>query len=352
MLNKILFKIFGLFDLIKDFLIHWGIRIAVALFVCIIIHNVLKMGEISSRYQGQYKKMLPVYEEESKFMNIYQVGEGSKTIVILSGFGMQSPIIQYKTLVDGLKDEYKVVVVEYFGYGYSMSMRKHPRTNENIAHEIKTILEVAEIPGPYILMPHSLSNVYAMYFQQKYPDLVQGIVSLDGTFPQELNEEYYQLKMEENISNINITSIFELTGYERVLSYISPETFYINTMKSMSDIYGKEELSVYRNRIGSQYLSRTMVREINKSIDNINEMKDYVYPDYLPVLQILSKDTVDEYNRVKDAGEASVNLNELAERMITNSIIQKVEVLEGDHMIHLTNAKDIVTSIKNFLYSI
>ena len=44
MLNKILFKIFGFFDLIKDFLIHWGIRIAVVLFVCIIIHNVLKMG--------------------------------------------------------------------------------------------------------------------------------------------------------------------------------------------------------------------------------------------------------------------------------------------------------------------
>ena len=41
------------------------------------------------------------------------VGKGSKTIVILSGFGMQSPIIQYKTLVDGLKDEYKVVIVEY-----------------------------------------------------------------------------------------------------------------------------------------------------------------------------------------------------------------------------------------------
>lgn len=352
MLNKLLFKIFGLFDLVKDFIVHWGIRILVVLFICVIVHNVLKMSEISSRYQGQYKKLVPVYEEEDKFMNVYQVGEGSKTIVILAGFGSQSPVIQYKTLIDGLKDEYKVVVVEYFGYGYSMSMWKHPRTNENIAHEIKTTLEVAEISGPYVLMPHSLSNVYAMHFQQKYPELVQAIVSLDGTFPKELNEEYYQTKLKENISNINITSIFELTGYERVLSYVSPEVFYINTMKSMTDVYGDEEIKVYRNRIGSQYLSRTMVREINKAEDNINEMKEYVYPDFLPVLQILSKQTVDEYNAVKEAGDATINLNELAEGMITNPVIQKVEVLEGDHMIHLTNAKDIVTSIKNFLYSI
>ena len=43
MLNKLLFKIFGLFDLIKDFFIHWGIRILVVLFICIILHNVLKI---------------------------------------------------------------------------------------------------------------------------------------------------------------------------------------------------------------------------------------------------------------------------------------------------------------------
>ena len=352
MLNKILFKIFGLFDLIKDFFVHWGIRILVVLFVCIIAHNVLKMGEISSRYQGQYKKLVPVYEEEDKFMNVYQVGEGDKTIVILAGFGSQSPVIQYKTLIDGLKDSYKVVVVEYFGYGYSMSMRKHPRTNENIAHEIKTTLEVAEIPGPYVLMPHSLSNVYAMKFQQNYPELVQAIISLDGKYPQELNEDYYQTQIKEWISNINITSIFELTGYERVLSYVSPEVFYINTMKSMTDVYGEEEIKVYRNRIGSQYLSRTMIREINKVEDNLNEMKEYVYPDYLPVLQILSQDTVNTYNSVKESGEATVNLTDLAEILITNPVIQKVEVLQGEHMIHLTNAEAINNSIKNFLYSL
>lgn len=351
MLNKILFKIFGLFDEIKDFLVTWGIKIAVALFICMILHNVVKMSEISSRYKGEYKKLVPVYEEEDKMMNVYAIGEGAKTIVVLPGFGSQSPVIQYKTIAEGLKDEYKVVIIEYFGYGYSMSMKDHPRTNENIAAEIKKSLESYGITGPYILMPHSHSAIYAMYFQQAYPELVQGIVSIDGQFPAEVNEEYYQTKLKEDVSNINITSIFELTGFERILSYVREDIFYIKEMRKMPEIFGKEEISVYRNRIGSNYLSRTMVREINKLEDNVNQMKDYIYPDYLPVLQVLSSDTVKEYETVKTNGEATVNLNDLADKMITNSLIQKTEVVEGDHMLQLSNPNDLIATVKLFLAS-
>jgi len=58
MLNKILFKIFGVLDAIKDFLVHWGLKILVFLFVCMILHNVVKMSEISTRYTGQYKNLV------------------------------------------------------------------------------------------------------------------------------------------------------------------------------------------------------------------------------------------------------------------------------------------------------
>lgn len=351
MLNKILFKIFGLFDEIKDFLFTWGIKIAVVLFICMILHNVVKMSEISSRYKGEYKKLVPVYEEENKMMNVYAIGDGPKTIVVLPGFGSQSPVIQYKTIAEGLKDEYRVVIVEYFGYGYSMSMKDHPRTNENIAAEIKKSLESYGVTGPYILMPHSTSAIYAMYFQQSYPELVQGIVSIDGKFPSEVNEEYYQKKLKEDISNINITSVFELTGFERILSYVREDIFYIKEMRKMPEIYGKEEISVYRNRIGSNYLSRTMVREINKLEDNVNQMKDYNYPDYLPVLQVLSSDTVKKYEAVKKNGEATLDLNDLADKMITNSLIQKTEVVEGDYMLQLSNPNDLIATIKLFLAS-
>ena len=97
----------------------------------------------------------------SKYMNVYIAGEGEKTIVILSGFGIQSPVLEYKALADRLSENnYRVVVLEYFGYGFS-SKTDSERTNENIAREIKQGLEMAGINGPYVLMPHSISNLYA-----------------------------------------------------------------------------------------------------------------------------------------------------------------------------------------------
>ncbi len=350
MLNKLFLKIFGVFDIVKDWLLHWGLRILLIFFVLIILHNVLKMSELSIRYTGDYKKMVPVYEEENKFMNSYVLGDGSKTIVILSAFGSQSPIIQYKTLLDELKNDYRVVIVEYFGYGYSMSIKK-PRTNENIASEIKTMLELREIYGPYVLVAHETSNMYAMKFQEMYPDLVQGIVSIDGLYPSEIDDEYRAKQISNEVSNVNITSIFELTGFERITSYLSPKTFYIDKMKEMPDVYTKEDIAVYRNRIGSQYLSRTMVREINKLEDNMNEMKQYKYPNYLPVLELLSSESIKIYSYDKQSGSSEVDLYDLANNVITNPGIQQIKEIEGDYMLQLTNPKATINAIKNFLVS-
>lgn len=345
MLKKIFNQILIFLDMLKDMIISLGIKLIIVLMICVVIHNVLKIGEISPEYIADYKKLYPVYE--NKMMNIYQAGSGEKTIVILAGFGSQSPIVQYKTLIEGLKENYKVVVVEYFGYGFSMGISEE-RTNANIAYEIKTALEAAEIPGKYILMPHSLSNVYAMYFANVYPESVQAIISIDGTFPNEISDKYYESKIRDNTQNVRITSIFELTGFERVLSYIKEDVFYINKMKEKSDIFTENDIKVYRNRIGSNYLTRTMIREIKKVEDNMKEMKDYKYPNELPVLEILASDTIEQYSQDKKNG-AQKDLLELANEPITNTIIQKVVTIKGDHMLQFSNSTELLTQIQAFL---
>ena len=120
-------------------------------------------------------------------------------------------------------------------------------------------------------------------------------------------------------------------------------------MREMYENYGEEELSVYRNRIGSNYLSRTMVREIKKLEDNMIEMQEYKYPEYLPVLQIFSSETIKQYEEAKKNLGAKVDITDLSTALITNPEIQKVETVEGDHMMHLTNVHDLVATIKLFL---
>ncbi len=121
-------------------------------------------------------------------------------------------------------------------------------------------------------------------------------------------------------------------------------------MRKLDNVYTKEEISVYRNRIGSSYLTRTMVREINKLEENMTEMKNYVYPDYLPVLQVLSSEKKGIYEAYKNEKKSDRNLVDLAEGVITNDRIQKVETVEGDkQMLQLSNPKDLLNTIKSFL---
>ncbi len=349
MVNKIFLKIFGVLDIIKDFLVAWGLKILIVIFALVIMHNVIKISEISSRYQGEYKTLTPIYEDEKKFMNYYEVGQGP-TVVILPEFGSQSPVTQYKTIVDSLKDSYRVVVVEYFGYGFSMSMSKHERLNDVIVEEIIKLLDYRQISGPYTLIAADTSSIYAMRFQQKYPELVSSIISIDSVYPAEYNDYYRMNKIRDRISNVNLTSIWELTGFERILSYVSPKTFYIDKMKELTNNYTKEEISVYRNRIGSAYLTRTMVREINKLEENIKQMKDYTYPSHLPVLQILSSEKKDIYEYAKNSGDSKVNLVDLAQGVITNSKIQGINVIKGDdQMLQLSNPTGVTLAIRNFL---
>ena len=37
--------------------------------------------------------------------------------------------------------------------------------------------------GPFVLLPHSMSGLEAIYWAQKYPDEVMGIVGMDMAFP-------------------------------------------------------------------------------------------------------------------------------------------------------------------------
>lgn len=113
-------------------------------------------------------------------------GSGPKTLVFLSGGGTCSPILDFKSLYSLLSDEYRIVVVEKFGYGYS-DVVDEERTIQTILSETRSALEKAGIEGPYVLCPHSMSGIEALYWAQEYPDEIEAIIGLDMAVP-----EYYE----------------------------------------------------------------------------------------------------------------------------------------------------------------
>jgi len=346
MLKTIFRKLNVFFDSFKEVFLALFIFVSIIVLIASVIHNVLKIGEISS-YQGNYRKLVQVLG--NKMMNVYVAGRGEKTIVILPDFGYQSPVIQYKPIVDSLRENYRVVVIEYFGYGFSMGVDEE-RTNENIVSEIKKALEEVEVYDNYILMPHGTSNIYAMNYAKQYPDKVQAIVSIDGRYPGEINEINLENELNDFKNNIVANYVFEFTGIFRILSYVKPDFFNIDKMQE-AGTYTYDDIKVYRNRIGSSYLTGTMIKEIRNLKTNMEELKDYRYDQNLPVLNILSTKNIEKYSEYKKDNLITKDINMIIDDIVTNSDIQKVVEINGDIAIELTNADEIVASVRTFVNS-
>lgn len=123
-------------------------------------------------------------------MSVFVKGQGPKTLVFLSGAGTASPILDFKELYNGLSKEYKIVVVERAGYGYSEDTSKS-RDVAVVLSETRQALAKAHVSGPYIVISHSMASLETLLWQEKYPSEIQAVIGLDWALP----ESYSELKM-------------------------------------------------------------------------------------------------------------------------------------------------------------
>ncbi|WP_312441461.1 hypothetical protein [Lacrimispora sp.] len=83
----------------------------------------------------------------------------------------------------------------------------------------------------------------------------------------------------------------------------------------------------------------SVINEFNMVNANTKELYDMKYPNDLPVLAFLAKNSVDE----------DKEWIPLHEEVISNSVIQKIETLYGEHYLHWTNADNIAQMTKEFI---
>ena len=122
-------------------------------------------------------------------ISVFVKGQGSQTLVFLSGAGTASSILDFKDVYDGFSKEYKIVVVERADYGYSEDTSKS-RDVSVILSEIRQSLAKSQVSGPYIILSHSMVSLETLLWQENYPSEVTAVVCLDWAFP----ESYFQLK--------------------------------------------------------------------------------------------------------------------------------------------------------------
>ena len=153
-------------------------------------------------------------EVDGHKMNVYQKGEGKHTLVFMAGYKTTSPVLNFKALDSLLCNDYKIVVIEKFGYG-SSDIVDSERDFDTIVRQDREALEKAGVKGPYILCPHSLSGIEALLWAQEYPDEVEAIVGLDMAFPaaydnEDFNAQVGQMKLINALSKLGITRLAKI----------------------------------------------------------------------------------------------------------------------------------------------
>lgn len=108
------------------------------------------------------------------------VGRGGPTVVIDAGLG------DWSTSWTGVQSRAarttRVCAYDRAGMGYS-EPGAGPRTAERFAGELHTLLQRANIAGPYVLVGHSMGGLTVRVFAGRYPGEVAGVVLVESMGP-------------------------------------------------------------------------------------------------------------------------------------------------------------------------
>ena len=261
-------------------------------------------------------------------ISIYVEGSGSKTLVFLSGGGTCSPILDFKSLYSLLSDEYRIVVVEKFGYGYS-DIVDEDRNIQTVLSETRLALNKAGIDGPYVLCPHSMSGIEALYWAQEYPNEIESIIGLDMAVP-----EYYE-NMKINLPLMKLGQYAADLGITRLIPTLA-ESDAIKHGTLTND-----EKNRYRAIFYNRTATVTMINEAKSVKDNARIVAQNGVPQ-VPMLLFISDGT-------GGTGFDKETWRRIQEKYISEVESGKYIELDCPHYVHDYEYRRISEEIKSFL---
>lgn len=110
-------------------------------------------------------------------LHIQCVGTGSPAVVLESGLGGMS--LDWSLVQGGIGQTTQVCAYDRAGMGWS-DPGPQPRTPGRIAGDLHTLLTNAGIPGPYVLVGHSVGGKNVRMFALQHPDEVAGMALVDA----------------------------------------------------------------------------------------------------------------------------------------------------------------------------
>ena len=277
--------------------------------------------------RNESKLLTPIGKEvtvNGHQMNVYIKGEGSETIVFLSGAGIASPILDFKNLSDSLSKKYKVVVVERAGYGFSEDSDRSRDVME-VLSETRQALAQAHVSGPYVIISHSMASLESLAWQEKYPSEVKALIGLDWALP----ASYEDLK-----DNQALLTVAYWSSKIGLLRYF-PESFYIKNPTLTETERQQYKLLAYK-----QLMSQAMLHESRLAKGNAKKVPSSINPK-IPALLLVSNGEGTTFSQSK--------WQNYAKDFSRNQSNVQVDYMDAPHDLYHYQSDAIVSRIKEFL---
>jgi len=242
-------------------------------------------------------------------LHVYTEGEGEQTLVYMAGLGTSSPVYDFQALYKLLSDDFRIAVVERAGYGWS-DISSSSRDIDTVLAETRTALSLAGESPPYVLFPHSLAGMEAIYWANLYPEEILTVIGLDPLIP-----EYYE-QTEESPSLSRLFTLLARTGLMRQQPDVCRNNF---------QAIKKGHLSEEESEIACTiFFRRTMTKNMWEEVDALPANSQAVLEQGIPDLP---------YNAFISGG-GEENWQEIISSF-TEATGGEHHILDAEHYIHL-----------------
>lgn len=261
-------------------------------------------------------------------MNVYELGAEhkgeSKTLVFMPGLGEASQPLTHKNLLDALAKKYHILVVEPFGYGLS-DVSNEERTVENITEELHSALEQMDVKE-YYLVAHSLSGLYALKYSQMYQNEVLGVIGMDTSTPM-------------------MNGFMEMQHEEAPIDDSGQAT----DLPEIPDV--DDEVNLQYQYIAQLNLNNAdVVDESARSNQVLNDFKDEKIPSGIPALYLLAQDSYEDIEMRREFMDKITEDWEMQHKLLSENPDEvETHILEGDHLIYMTQYEEMARLIDEFI---
>ena len=279
--------------------------------------------------------------------------DAEHTLVFVHGRGVPDEAIALEPLFAELKDEYRMVLVDRAGFGYSDD-KVSAKDIASILEEERGALLAAGVKGPYDIVAQGEGGLIALYWAETYPEEVSSIIGVNMLFPEDF----------EGVTQEKYAGFFYYImakgsgiGLHRLMKHLYPV--------NVGAVYTEKQMAIRKALYSEGFYTEAMYEEDLETIDNAAKVADKGVPEKLPILELLANPLMEPYitddaqmaedyaEAKQEAGETDIDfaaeLNRERRDFLKNYKNVTVKELSGPARLYTYCPKDVADAIREFL---